>query len=86
MPQIDAERGLHQIADVRAVADLDAQLPRRDPNGFVGCQREGCATEWGRIQTQEEVVHDWVSDDRRLEDVSRRVTGELEVSRCTARL
>ena len=72
----------------------DAQLDGPGPDGPVRRERERRRAERGRVDAEQEVVHDRVADERQLEDVRRgrrrrparvRVTSALSAAR-TARV
>ncbi len=70
-----------QRVDAGGIVDRgEADLGGVELDGAVGGEREGGAAELGRVDAEQEVVHDRVADEDQLEDVvgvDHRLGGEL---------
>ena len=64
-----------QRVGTRARVRDDAELADRHGQRFVGHERKRRAAELGRVEPEDEVVHDRVADDDELEDVVARRVG-----------
>ena len=61
-----------QRVNARALVDGQAEVLGREAQGAGGRKREGCLTKLGRVDAEEEVVHDRVADEDGLENVIPR--------------
>ena len=66
---VAGDAGQDVDAGVRVQAELDLGRPEHQARG--GGEREGGLAELGRVDAEQEVVHDRVADDHRLEDQLR---------------
>ncbi len=76
----DVARDAGQHVRTRARVDGEPELPRGQAHRLVDGERERGAAELGRVEAEQQVVHDRVADERDLEDVVARdagVGGEL---------
>ena len=71
----DVARDAGQHVGAGAGMDGEAELGRRQPHRLVDRERERRAAELGRVEAEQEVVHDRVADERDLEDVVARDAG-----------
>ena len=65
----DVAGDARQDVDARTRVRPQAEFRRRGPDRPIRGQGERRATQWRRIDAQQEVVHDRVADDRQLQDL-----------------
>ena len=74
-----------QRIDEGAGRDVEAEIARPRLVGAVDRQREGRAAELGRIEAEDEMMHDRIADQRRFEDLAARDAGLRPPLRRSAR-
>ena len=65
----DMTGNTRQHIEARALVQLQAEVGGLDAHGTGDGQRERCAAEFGRVDGEEQVVHDRIADEHRVEDV-----------------
>ena len=73
-----------QRIDEGAGRDVEAEVSRARLVGAVDRQREGRAAEFGRIEAEEEMMHDRIADQRDLEDLARATSASAAASPISA--